>query len=77
MSRSHARSLTGVLSKLKEIAPMAISPAQRAADSPALDYADQIVNEVRTRIQAEDWVLNEARARRDAVLKAAQRFGGR
>lgn len=56
---------------------MAISPAQRAADSPALDYADQIVNEVRTRIQAEDWVLNEARARRDAVLKAAQRFGGR
>ncbi len=55
---------------------MAISPALRAAESPALDYADQIVEEVRTRIQAEDWVLAEARARLDAVLKAAQRFPG-
>lgn len=55
---------------------MAVSPAPRAANSPAPDYAEQIVDEVRTRIQAEDWVLDEARTRRDAVLKAAQRFPG-
>lgn len=55
---------------------MAISPAPRAADSPATDYTEQIVDEVRTRTQAEDWVLDEARTRRDAVLRAAQRFPG-
>jgi hypothetical protein len=55
---------------------MAISEALRAADSPATDYAEQIVEEVRKRIQADDWVLEQARSRRDAVLKAAQRFEG-
>lgn len=53
---------------------MAISPAPRAANSPAPDYAEQIVQEVRARIQAERWVLDETRTRRNAVLEAAQRF---
>ncbi len=55
---------------------MAISEALRAADSPATDYAEQIVEEVRTRIQAEDSVLDQARSRRDAVMRTALRFEG-
>jgi hypothetical protein len=55
---------------------MAISEALRAADSPATDYAEQIVEEVRKRIQADDSVLEQARSRRDAALKAAERFEG-
>ena len=55
---------------------MAISPAQRGADSPAPDYAEQILDEVRQRIAAERWVLEETRATRNAVLAAARRFPG-
>jgi hypothetical protein len=76
MPRKYSRFLDKAFVQPKEVAEMAISPAPRAATSPAYDYAEQIVAEVRTRIQAEDWVLDEARTRRDAVLKAALRFPG-
>ena len=55
---------------------MAISPALREADSPAPDYAEQIVEEVRARIAPEDAVLDETRSRRDKVRAAAERFVG-
>ena len=55
---------------------MAISPALREASGPALDYAEQITNEVRARIAPEDRVLDETRRRRDQVRAAAERFTG-
>jgi hypothetical protein len=53
-----------------------ISRASRAASSSAPDYAEQILDEVRQRIAAEKWVLDETRARRNKVLAAAKRFDG-
>jgi hypothetical protein len=55
---------------------MAISPAPREANSPAPDYAQQIIEEVRARIAPEDWVLDETRNRRGKLSKAAERFHG-
>lgn len=76
MPRMTAGSSTALLSKQRRSPETAILTASRAADSPAPDYAEQIVDEVRTRIQAEDRVLDEGHTRRDAVLKASQRFLG-
>ena len=55
---------------------MAISLAHREAQNPDTDYAEQITEEVRTRIAPEDWVLDETRNRRGKVGKAAERFRG-
>jgi hypothetical protein len=55
---------------------MAIPEPLRAADSPAPNYAEQILGEVRQRIQVEKWVLEETRSRRNAVLAAAGTFTG-
>ena len=55
---------------------MAIPQPLRAGDSPATNYAEQILGEVRQRIQVEKWVLEETRARRNAVLAAARTFTG-
>jgi hypothetical protein len=55
---------------------VATSPARREAQNPGTDHAEQIFEEVRTRIAPEDWVLDESRNRREEVRTAAERFTG-
>jgi hypothetical protein len=55
---------------------MAASPAPRGAHQPQTDHAEQYLNLVRQRIEADDRVLKEARRRRDRVRALAEQFAG-
>jgi hypothetical protein len=55
---------------------MAVAPAPRSAHSAQTDHAENYLNLVRSRIQADDEVLREARRRRDRVRKLAEQFLG-
>lgn len=53
---------------------MATLPAPRAATEP--DYAEDILGDVRSEIEVQQWVLDEARHRRDLVRRAMKSFAG-